>query len=317
MASSSSSKDTQAHVAAVRRFNRFYTRRIGVLDEHHLESPFSLTEGRVLYEIAHGDEPTAAELCRDLALDAGYLSRMLRRFAKLGILKRRTSDDDARRSHLTLTKKGQREVAKLEARTHEAIGSMIAGLAPGDQERLVDAMTAVERMLIASGMDDTEPFTVREPRIGDMAYTVSRQAVLYAAEYGWVQGYESLASRIAADFIDNFDPEHERCWIAERHGEIVGSVFVVRKSPTVAQLRMLYVEPAARGLGIGKRLVREVIDFSRSLGYRKIVLWTNNVLTAARHIYEQEGFVLVSEEKHAMFGPETVGQMWELDLKRR
>ena len=303
-------------VAVVRRFNRFYTRRIGVLDEHHLESPFSLTEGRVLYEIAHRNDPTATELARDLGLDAGYLSRMLRRFAKLGLVHRRTSVDDARRSHLSLTRKGQREVAVLESRTHDAIGTMIEELAPQDQDRLVRAMSSVEGLLDRQRADD-EPFALREPRIGDMAFTVSRQAVLYAEEFGWIKGYESLASRIAADFIDNFDPKYERAWIAERHGEIVGSVFVVRKSPTVAQLRMLYVEPSARGLGIGKRLVREVIDFARALGYRKIVLWTNNVLTAARHIYEQEGFELVSEEKHSMFGPETVGQMWELKLGRR
>ena len=304
---------TQSRVAAVRRFNRFYTTRIGVLDEHHLESPFSLSEGRVLYEIAHRDRPTATDVGRELALDAGYLSRMLRRFAKLGLVQRATAADDARRSHLSLTKKGRRELATLEARAHSAIDTMIGELAPQDQKRLVGAMSAVERMLDREHAD-AEPFTLREPRIGDMAFTVSRQAILYAEEYGWVKGYESLASRIAADFIDNFDAKHERCWIAERQGEIVGSVFVVKKSATVAQLRMLYVEPSARGLGIGKRLVREVIEFSRRVGYRKIVLWTNNVLTAARGIYEQEGFKLVSEEKHRMFGPETVGQMWELRL---
>jgi DNA-binding MarR family transcriptional regulator/RimJ/RimL family protein N-acetyltransferase len=307
------SSATPDRVAAVRHFNRFYTTRIGVLDEHHLESPFSLTEGRVLYEIAHRDRPTATEVGRELALDAGYLSRVLRRFAKLGLVQRTASPADARRSHLTLTKKGKRELATLEARACAAIDTMIGDLAPQDQEHLVRAMTSVARLLEP---DDDEPFTLREHRIGDMAYTVARQAILYAEEYGWIKGYESLASRIAADFIDNFDPKHERCWIAERHGEIVGSVFVVRKSPTVAQLRMLYVEPAARGLGIGKRLVREVIAFCRALGYRKIVLWTNNVLTAARHIYEAEGFTLVSEEKHSMFGPETVGQMWELRLGR-
>ena len=304
-----------ARVAAVRRFNRFYTTRIGVLDEHHLESPFSLSEGRVLYEIAHRDRPTATEVGRELALDAGYLSRMLRRFAKLGLVARTASDQDARSSHLSLTKLGRRELATLEARAHAAIDTMIGELAPQDQKRLVGAMSAVEHMLDREHAD-AEPFTLREPRIGDMAFTVSRQAILYAEEYGWIKGYESLASRIAADFIDNFDAKHERCWIAERQGEIVGSVFVVRKSATVAQLRMLYVEPSARGLGIGKRLVREVIEFSRRVGYRKIVLWTNNVLAAARGIYEQEGFKLVSEEKHRMFGPETVGQMWELRLPR-
>jgi len=300
-----------ARVAAVRRFNRFYTTRIGVLDEHHLESPFSLTEGRVLYEIAHRDRPTATEVGRELALDAGYLSRVLRRFGKLGLVKRAASADDARRSHLSLTKKGKRELATLEARAHAAIDTMIGELAPQDRERLVGAMSAVQRMLDHEHAD-AEPFTLREPRIGDMAYTVSRQAILYAEEYGWIKGYESLASRIAADFIDKHDPKYERCWMAVRHGEIVGSVFVVRKSKTVAQLRMLYVEPSARGLGIGKRLVREVIEFSRRTGYRKIVLWTNNVLVSARRIYEHEGFTLVSEEKHRMFGPETVGQMWEL-----
>ena len=304
---------TSQRVAAVRRFNRFYTTRIGVLDEHHLESPFSLSEGRVLYEIAHRDRPTATEVGRVLALDAGYLSRMLRRFAKLGLVQRTTATDDARRSHLSLTKKGRRELATLEASAHAAIDTMIGELAPQDQKRLVGAMSAVERMLDREHAD-AEPFTLREPRIGDMAFTVSRQAILYAEEYGWIKGYESLASRIAADFIDHFDAKHERCWIAERQGEIVGSVFVVKKSATVAQLRMLYVEPSARGLGIGKRLVREVIEFSRRVGYRKIVLWTNSVLTAARGIYEREGFKLVSEEKHKMFGPETVGQMWELRL---
>jgi DNA-binding MarR family transcriptional regulator/N-acetylglutamate synthase-like GNAT family acetyltransferase len=297
----------------VRRFNRFYTQQIGVLREGLLRSPYSLTEVRVLYEISRRDDQTAAELCRDLNLDAGYLSRILRDFTKKGLVEKRPSKRDGRQSLLRLTKKGQKEFATLNARQDEEVGAMLDKLAPEDQTRLTNAMQTIH-VLLGSEPERKVPYILRTHQPGDMGWVVHRHGVLYSQEYGWDEHFEALVAKIVADFIKNFDPKRERCWIAERDGEIVGSVFLVKKSKTVGQLRLLLVEPKARGLGIGKRLVDECVRFARQVGYRKIMLWTNDVLDAARHIYEQAGFRLVKEEAHHSFGHDLVGQNWELTL---
>ena len=305
--------NTTHRIEAVRRFNRFYTRQIGVLREGLLRSPFSLSEVRVLYEIAHRDEPTAAELCKDLGLDAGYLSRILRNFGKKGLVEKRPSKSDGRQSLLRLTKKGQKEFAELNARQDAEVGAMLNKLSPDQQSRLLESMQTIQALL--GGQPEPKvPYILRPHHPGDMGWVVHRHGVLYSQEYGWDEHFEALVAQIVADFISNHDPKRERCWIAEREGEIVGSVFLVKKSKTVAQLRLLLVEPKARGLGIGKRLVEECIRFARQAGYRKITLWTNDVLNAARHIYEQTGFRLVKEEAHHSFGHDLVGQNWELTL---
>jgi len=300
-------------VAAVRRFNRLYTRRIGALRAGLLDSPFSLAEARLLYELAHRDRPAAAELARDLGLDAGYLSRLLRGLERRRLISRERSKSDARQSLLSLTAAGRRTFATLDTRSSAEVRAMLAKLSDVGQRRLVEAMRDVERLLGAAP-EPKLPYLLRPHRPGDMGWVVHRHAALYAQEYGWDERFEALVAKIVAKFIDNFDPQRERCWIAERDGEIVGSVFLVTKSPTVAQLRMLYVEPGARGLGIGKRLVDECERFAREKGYRKIVLWTNSILHAARHIYEAAGYRLVAEEPHHSFGHRLVGQTWELKL---
>jgi DNA-binding MarR family transcriptional regulator/N-acetylglutamate synthase-like GNAT family acetyltransferase len=300
-------------VASVRRFNRFYTRQIGLLGAGYLHSPFSLTQVRVLYELAHRERPTAAELGRDLGLDAGYLSRILQGFRKAGLIGAERSKDDGRQSHLSLTEAGQAAFAPLNARSHDDIAAMLDELTAAQQDRLVDAMRTIERLLGAPP-EPNALYLLRPHQPGDMGWIVHRHGVLYAREYGWDEGFESLVAGIVAKFIKNFDPNRERCWIAENDGEIVGSVFVVQRSKTVAQLRLLLVEPKARGLGIGSRLVEECIRFARDRGYRKLVLWTNDVLVDARRIYERTGFQLVKEEAHHSFGHDLVGQNWELKL---
>ena len=300
-------------VDVVRRFNRFYTRRIGALRAGLLDSRFPLAEARLLYELAHREQPTASELARDLGLDAGYLSRMLRGLERKRLITRERSPSDARQSLLGLTAAGRRAAATLDTRSSAEVRAMLGKLPDAGQRRLVEAMRDVERLL-GTAPEPNVPYLLRPHRPGDMGWVVHRHAVLYAQEYGWDERFEALVAKIVAKFIDDFDPQRERCWIAERGGEIVGSVFLVAKSPTVAQLRMLYVEPAARGLGIGKRLVDECERFAREQGYRKIVLWTNSILHAARHIYEAAGYRLVAEEPHDSFGHRLVGQTWELKL---
>jgi len=302
----------KAEVEAIRRFNRFYTRQIGLLDEGFLNSDFSLTEGRVLYELAHRDGTTATELCRDLGLDAGYLSRILKKFALRGIVDRSPSRHDARQTKLALTRIGAQAFGPLDRTSAAQVGEMVAQLSPEDRQRLVAAMATVERLL--GRKKEGAGLVIRPHQVGDIGWIARRQGMLYAGEYGWDGTYEALVAEILAGFITNFDPERERAWIAEIDGDIVGSVFLVKQSDDVAKLRLLYVEPAARGLGLGARLVGECIAFARAKGYRTLTLWTNDILTAARRIYEAAGFRLTAEEKHHSFGKDLVGQTWDLDL---
>jgi DNA-binding MarR family transcriptional regulator/N-acetylglutamate synthase-like GNAT family acetyltransferase len=308
-----SDDDFDRRVGEVRRFNRFWTRQIGVLREGYLESPFSLTEVRVLYELAHREETTAGELGEELGLDAGYLSRILSGFQKHGLIRKRPSEADGRRRLLRLTERGREAFAPLEARSRSEIGAMLGGMSIAGQERLVEAMRAIERLL-SFRPDPVVPYLLRPPQPGDMGWVVHRHAVLYAREYGWDERFEALVAGIVAKFIQQYDPRVERCWIAERDGEVVGCVFLVRESEEVAKLRLLLVEPEARGLGIGSRLVEECIRFARQAGYLKITLWTNDVLNSARRIYEAMGFQLVHEKPHRSFGHDLVGQTWELML---
>jgi len=302
-----------AAVADVRRFNRFYTQKIGVLHEGFLRTPFSLTEGRVLYELAHREDTTASAIASDLGLDAGYLSRILSAFMRQRLICKSASENDGRKSLLRLTEKGQKAFAQLNSESRHEIAEMLSLLAAAEQARLLDAMRTIETLLAAQP-EHSAPFVLRPPEPGDMGWVVQRHGVLYAQEYRWDSQFEALVARIVADFVQNFDAERERCWIAEREGENVGSVFVVKKSKSVAKLRLLLVEPSARGLGIGNRLVEECIRFARNAGYKKLTLWTNDVLHAARRIYIRNGFQLAKEEKHHSFGHDLVGQYWELKL---
>lgn len=304
--------DERRRVQEIRRFNRFYTRRIGVLGGY-LGSPFSLAQVRVLYELAHREKPTAADLSRDLGLDPGYLSRILRDFRKDGLLARAASDDDGRQMLLALTAKGRQVFAGLDARSSEDIRAVLRPLDEAHKVRLLGAMGAIERLLGARP-EPKGPYILRPHRPGDMGWVVQRHGEIYAHEYGWDETFEALVASIVAKFIEKLDPERERCWIAELDGERVGSVFCVKRTRAVAQLRLLLVEPRARGLGIGRRLVDEVIAFARAAGYRRVMLWTNDVLVAARRIYEAAGFTLVEEEKHHTFGHDLVGQNWERRL---
>jgi DNA-binding MarR family transcriptional regulator/GNAT superfamily N-acetyltransferase len=301
------------HVAAVRRFNRFYTQRIGVLQAGWVGSPFSLTEARVLYEISQRNRPTAAEIGRELGLDAGYMSRMLRRFHKSGLIRRQGSPDDARQTLLSLTARGRKAFAPIEARSNRQVGVMLSRLPAARRDDLVSALTTAESLL-SEPANAAREVILREPKPGDLGWIVARHAVLYAREYGWADEFEGLCAQIVADYAKNFDARCERCWIAERNGENVGSVFLVKDSEGVARLRLLLVEPSARGLGVGKRLTAECVKFARRCGYRRITLWTHSVLTAARHIYEQAGFRLTSSEKRRSFGQQVVSEHWDLLL---
>ncbi len=299
-------------IAAVRRFNRFYTRRIGVLDEHLLKSPFSLAEARILYELAHRDGLSAAALARDLGLDPGYLSRTLQTLEKAGLIARAADARDGRRSRIGLTGAGRAAQEPLERQSDAAVGAMLAPLGPHDRKRLTTALAAVERLL-SDAPRGRPALVLRRHQPGDIGWIVHRQGRLYAEEYGWDETYEGLVAEILAAFVKNFDARRERAWIAEIDGEIVGSVFLVRQDDAVAKLRLLYVEPAARGLGIGKRLVDEVVAFARLKGYRTLTLWTNDILASARRIYQAAGFRLVSQGRHRSFGKDLVGQTWELN----
>jgi len=300
-------------IQAVRSFNRFYTRQIGVLREGLLDSPFSLTEVRVLYELAHRETATATELAAELALDPGYLSRILQSFDKRKLIGRARSPSDGRQHNLSLTATGRRAFAPLEERSNQEVAVMLDKLAPVEQEHLLTAMHAIETLL-GQSPERKSSYTLRPHRPGDMGWVVHRHGVLYAQEYGWNERFEALVAGIAAKFIENFDPKRERCWIAETDHGIAGSVFLVQHSREIAKLRLLLVEPEARGLGIGKRLVEECIRFARQKGYRKITLWTQQDLTAARHIYQQAGFRLTQQAQHRSFGYDLVGETWEREL---
>ncbi len=300
-------------IQAVRQFNRFYTRQIGVLREGLLNSEFSLTEVRVLYELAERANPTATELGRDLGLDAGYLSRILRGFKKRGLIDSKASESDGRQFLLRLTKKGEKSFAPLNARAQDEIGEMLGSLSEAEQRRLVEAMNTIQGLFGAQPEKKT-PYLIRPHQPGDMGWVIHRHGVLYAQEYRWNEQFEALVASITAQFIQNFDPQRERCWIAEKDGEMVGSVFLVKQSKTIAKLRLLLVEPKARGFGIGGRLVNECERFARQADYLKIRLWTNSVLHAARHIYEKAGYRLIAEEPHHSYGHELIGETWELKL---
>ncbi|WP_159591605.1 bifunctional helix-turn-helix transcriptional regulator/GNAT family N-acetyltransferase [Chelativorans xinjiangense] len=304
---------SESQIAAMRRFNRFYTRQIGVLEEGMYKSEFSLTEARVLFELAHRDRLTASVLGNDLGLDAGYLSRMLKKFERRGLLKRQPSAEDARQSHLELTEEGRRAFEPLDRAARDLVEALLAPLSAADRETLTAAMRTVERLLGAAA-ERQVPYALRPLRVGDIGWIIHRQGLLYHQEYGWDESYEALVAEILSAFVTNFDPRFEASWIAERDGGIVGSVFLVRASEETAKLRLLYVEPAARGLGLGRRLVDECIAFARARGYKRLTLWTNDILVSARRIYQAAGFRLEKEEPHHSFGKDLVGQTWVLDL---
>jgi DNA-binding MarR family transcriptional regulator/GNAT superfamily N-acetyltransferase len=305
--------DLDQRVAAVRRFNRFYTPMIGLLQEGYLDGPFSLTQVRVLYELAARRQTTASDLARELSLDPAYLSRILRGFVEVGLVERRRAEADARQQILSLTNRGREVFGPLDRRSHDDIAALLRPLARDDQRRLVGAMSTIERVL-GAGPDPHAAVVLRPPRPGDLGWIVERHGALYAQEYGWDETFEALVAEIVAGYVRNHDPKRDRCWIAELDGERVGSVFCVKKTDEVAQLRLLLIDPTARGRGIGRRLVEECIGFARSVGYRKLMLWTNDVLVAARRIYEATGFRLVHEEPHHSFGHDLIGQTWELEL---
>lgn len=301
-------------ITAVRTFNRFYTRQIGLLDEDLLRSPFSLTQVRTLYELAHRPQTTAGELCRELGLDAGYLSRIVAGFEKNGWIERVESREDARQSLLRLTKNGWKTFEPLNTRSSELIATMLAKLSPAQQDDLVSAMRTIETLLtLESG--PIHSYVLRQHRPGDMGWVVQRHGVLYHQEYGYDERFEALVAGVVAEFVEKLDSSRERCWIAEKGGENVGSVFLVKKSVSVAKLRLLLVEPWARGLGIGKRLVEECVRFGRESGYKKIQLWTQSELAGARRIYQNAGFKKIAEEKHASWSrKDLVAETWDLKL---
>jgi DNA-binding MarR family transcriptional regulator/GNAT superfamily N-acetyltransferase len=303
-------------IAQVRRFNRFYTRQLGVLRKTYLGSPYSLAEARVLYEIANGHAPTASDIGRALDLDAGYLSRTLRDFAKRGLIERKASANDARQSHLALSARGRKSFAPLERSSQRLTADMLARLQPDDETRLIAAMKTIEDLLGAAEHKPEPPsrYGLREPKAGDFGWIVKRHAELYRQEYGWVAPFEGVCAQIVADFVNKLDAKRERCWIADMDGDNVGSIMLAKETDTVARIRLLLVDPRARGLGLGARLVGESIGFARGAGYKKITLWTHRVLTAARHIYQKTGFELTRSERHRSWGRPVVSEHWDLVL---
>jgi DNA-binding MarR family transcriptional regulator/GNAT superfamily N-acetyltransferase len=304
-----------SRIAAVRAFNRFYTRRIGLLQRGLLDSPYSLTQVRVLYELAHAKDPTATELGDLLGLDAGYLSRILSEFERSQLITRTRSRADGRASHLALTAKGRTTFAGLNSRQSDEVAQLLAPLPDDAQGELVDSMQRIEKVL--SDRVSRKKVVLRPQRVGDMGWVMFRHGVIYHQEYKWDERFEALVGEIVVNFLENFDSARERCWIAEIDGERVGSIFLVKESNSVAKLRLLLVEPSARGHGVGRLLVEECIAFARRTGYQRITLWTNSVLDAARHLYIEAGFELVKEERHARFGKQLLGQHWSLDLQSR
>ncbi|MGA7240186.1 MAG: bifunctional helix-turn-helix transcriptional regulator/GNAT family N-acetyltransferase [Bryobacteraceae bacterium] len=298
-----------ARAERIRGFNRFYTEKIGVLQEGLLQSPFSLAEARVLYEIAHAERPAAAAIGKRLNLDAGYLSRIVNRLLKAGVLSRTRSPADGRERILSLTHKGREQFVTLDRRSHEEVAALLRSLTPKCQMELVRSLESAQALLGAP-KPAAALCVLRPHRPGDMGWVVQRHGEIYFQEYGWDERFEALVAEVVAAFIANFDARRERCWIAERDGERAGSIFLVAKSATVAKLRLLLVEPEARGAGLGLQLVEECLRFAKQAGYRQVVLWTNSNLIAARHIYEKVGFELIEEQRHRQFGPELTGQTW-------
>lgn len=302
-------------VSDLRKFNRFFTREIGVLREGLLHTPYSLTEARILYELAHHSNLTATDLCRQLGLDPGYLSRILARLEQQLLVEKIRSESDGRQRILGLTQEGIKAFAVLDQRSNDEAAELLNNLSLEDQGRLLNAMHAIQAILDkGTGFKFAEPFFLRQPEPGDMGWVTHRHGLLYAQEYGWDEHFEALVAQIVSDYINHFNPAKERCWIAEMGGEIVGSVFVVQSSEKVAKLRLLLVEPKARGLGLGTRLVEECIRFARRSGYQKMILWTNSVLVAARVIYQKAGFRLIDQEEHHSYGHDLVGETWEVNL---
>ena len=298
-------------VSTVRRFNRLWTTRIGVLREGLLGSELSLTEVRVLYELAHRAAPSAAEIGDALELDRGYLSRILAGFARRRLIARTRAKDDARRSELALTDKGRALFAELDARQDAEVAAMLRALPAPARAKVIEGAKEIEHAIEAPAPG---AITLRDPRPGDLGWVVHRHGALYAEEYGWDLRFEGLVAGVVGEYVGSNDPARDRCWIADRDGEIVGSIFLVGHTKTIAKLRLLYVEPSARGTGLGARLVAECIAFARAAGYKTITLWTNAVLHAARRIYQRAGFRLVEEAPHSLFGEKLVGQTWELTL---
>ncbi len=304
-----------AAVKAIRGFNRFYTHRIGVLAPY-LGSELSLTDVRVLYELAHREKPVASEIARDLQLDNGYLSRILRRFESHAWLVREPDARDARQSLLRLTDAGHAAFAPLQQKSRDEAAALIAPLSTPERGRVIEAMTTLQNLLDPAAQPTAATRTVllREPQPGDLGWVVQQHGEVYAREYGWNRDFEGLVADIAGEFVRKFQPDWERCWIAELDGERVGAVFVVRKSATTAKLRLLILSPKARGLGLGGRLTDECIAFARARGYRKMVLWTHSCLVAARRIYAARGFQLVASEPYEGFGQQLTSETWELRL---
>jgi DNA-binding MarR family transcriptional regulator/GNAT superfamily N-acetyltransferase len=307
------SQDCDQQISAVRAFNRFYTRKLGVLDQQLLKSPFSLSEARVLYELAHREDLAAKQIGIELGLDPGYLSRIIQNFDENELITRKPLPADRRQYRLSLTAKGRQAFAKLDRRSHEEVAAMLATLPRGDGQRLTAAMGLIERLL-GNPCAAPRAAILRDPRPGDMGWVVQSHGALYASEYGFNSSFEALVAEIAAKFLTSFDASRERCWIAEIDGAEVGSVFLVGDTDDVAKLRLLLVDPAGRGQGLGQRLVAECISFAKACGYRKITLWTQSILLAARKIYQGAGFVLVATEPHRSFGQSLIGETWELEL---
>jgi DNA-binding MarR family transcriptional regulator/GNAT superfamily N-acetyltransferase len=308
-----SQPNSDGQISAVRAFNRFYTRKLGVLDQQLLKSPFSLSEARVLYEIATRENPAAKEIGIELGLDPGYLSRIVQNFDDKGLIARTPLPADRRQHQLSLTAKGRQAFARINRSSQDDVAALLASLPHGGSERLIGAMAVIEGLLGAC-REPLSPAILREPRPGDMGWVVQSHGSLYAREYGFDSSFESLVAEISAKFLASFDASRERCWIAELDRTPVGSVFLVRHSDDVAKLRLLLVDPAGRGQGLGQRLVAECVAFARQCGYRKITLWTQSILVAARKIYQDTGFVLVATEPHRSFGQSLIGETWELEL---
>jgi DNA-binding MarR family transcriptional regulator/GNAT superfamily N-acetyltransferase len=304
---------TDDQIAAVRAFNRFYTRKLGVLDQHLGNSPFSLSEARVLYELAHRDDLAAKEIGNELGLDPGYLSRIVQSFDEKGLITRRPLPADRRQYQLSLTAKGRQTFAKLSLGSQNEVAAMLAQLSAGDATRLTRAMATIEAVL-EQRRSQPASVVLRSHRVGDMGWVISKQAAAYAADYNWDISYEALVAEICAQFIKNYDAAREHCWIADVGGEPVGSIFLVKATDEIAKLRLLQVEKSARGLGVGRALVEQCMQGARERGYSKMTLWTQSILVAARAIYKAAGFELVKEEKHHNFGQDLIGETWERDL---